>query len=277
MKKTMHKSFNFFTLALAVIVLLLLPMIACAEKHHNNEVPYWKGQNLPVSQSVNTNPSNGNGQNLPVSQSVNTYPVKGKLNWKGLDWYVYTGRSDPGNNYWNQQGVWIDNQNRLHLTIIKKDGKWYSTGIETVNKYTYGTFTWTVDSPVYTFDKNSVLGLFTYRDDNNELDIEPSQWGYAGDTNLGYTVQPFTKKGNEKTYRVAGDGAKTTYQIKWQPSYVKFSSVQNGKLVNEWSYTNAKGVPKTSQNACMNLWLINKPPSDGKNIECIISDFSITK
>jgi hypothetical protein len=54
--------------------------------------------------------------------------------------------------------------------------------------------------------------------------------------------------------------------------------MQNGKIVNEWNYTNVTGIPKTSQNACMNLWLDkHKPPSNGKNIECIISDFSINK
>lgn len=206
----------------------------------------------------------------------NVYPQNGILHWKGLDWYVWTGHSDPGNSNWKQQGVWIDPQDRLHLTITKQKGKWYCTGLETVNKYTYGTFTWTVASPVYTFDKNSVLGLFTYKNDNNELDIEASRWGYEGDTNLDYSVQPFAKKGHEMTFTVLGDGANTIYQIDWRPSAVKFSSAQGGKIVNEWNYTKASSIPKTAQNACMNLWLI-KPPSDGKNIECIISDFKIEK
>jgi endo-1,3-1,4-beta-glycanase ExoK len=259
MIKTEGNSFNFYVLALAVIVLLILPKTVCAEKHHNLDDPYWKGQSLSAT------------------KSVNTYPSNGIIHWKGLDWYVNTGRSDPGNNYWSDKGVWVDNQNRLHLTIINKDGKWYCTGLETVNKYTYGTFAWTVASPVYTFDKNSVLGLFTYRDDNHELDIEPSRWGYKDGVNLGYAVQPYKVNGNQQTYKVTGtNGTKTTYRIEWKPTYVKFSSKQNGKLVNEWNYTKTSGIPKTSQNACMNLWLI-KPPSDGKNIECIISDFSMTK
>jgi len=205
MKKTVDKSLNFFALALTVLVLLLLPMTACAEKN-NNDIPYLKGQNLTVN------------------KSVNTYPSKGIIHWKGLDWYVYTGRSNPGNNYWNNQGVWVDNQNRLHLTIINKDGKWYCTGLETINKYTYGTFTWTVASPVYTFDKNSVLGLFTYRDDNHELDIEPSRWGLEDDTNLGYSVQPVKVKGNERTFNLKGTkGANTTYRIEWKRTYISGS------------------------------------------------------
>jgi endo-1,3-1,4-beta-glycanase ExoK len=205
-----------------------------------------------------------------------TFPSNGVIHWKGLDWYVYTGRSDPGNNYWNNQGVWVDNQNRLHLTVRNKDGKWYCTGLETINKYTYGTFTWTVASPVYTFDKNSVLGLFTYQDDNHELDIEPSRWGLEDDTNLGYSVQPYKVKGNERAFNVKGtNGANTTYKIEWKPYRIRFSSMQNGKIVNKWNYIRASGIPRAPAYACMNLWLI-KPPSNGKNIDCIISDFSYT-
>jgi hypothetical protein len=34
-------------------------------------------------------------------------------------------------------------------------------------------------------------------------------------------------------------------------------------------------IPKTPMNACMNLWLDqHRPPSNGRNIECVISDFS---
>lgn len=260
MKKTVNKSFNFFALALAVFVLLLLPMTACAEMHRDHGIPYWKGQNSTVNPSVNTNPSIG------------------IIHWKGQDWTLWRDRSDPGNNYWNNTGAWVDNQNRLHLTIVNKGGKWYCTGLDSQYKYTYGTFTWTVASPVYTFDKNSVLGLFTYQDDNHELDIETSKWGLENGYNLDYSVQPFKIKGNERAYKVKGtNGANTTYRIEWKPTYIKFSSMQNGKIVNEWNYTNIAGIPKTPENVCMNLWLNNKPPSDGKNIECIISDFSITK
>jgi hypothetical protein len=211
-----------------------------------------------------------------IPAEATKFPSDGVIHWKGQNWNLVSGRANPGNNYWNGTGAWIDDQNKLHLTIIKKKGKWYCTGLDSENKYTYGTFTWTVASPVYTFDKNIVLGLFTYRDDNHELDIEPSRWGWEDGNNLGYSVQPFKVKGNERTYKVTGtDGENTTYRIEWKPYRIKFSSMQNGKVVNEWNYIKPSGIPRTPEYACMNLWLI-KPPSDGKNMECIISDFSYT-
>jgi endo-1,3-1,4-beta-glycanase ExoK len=265
MYKIVFKSPSLFA-ALVVLILLLLPVTASANVYHNHGVPHWKSKDLTVTPSASTY----------LYNSGNTYPSNGMIHWKEQDWFLSGGRADPGNNYWNNTGAWIDNQNRLHLTIINKCGKWYCTELVSQHKYTYGTFTWTVASPVYTFDKNSVLGLFTYQDDNHELDIEPARWGYENGDNLGYSVQPYQNKGNSQTYKVKGtSGANTTYKLEWKPNYIKFSSMQNGKVISEWNYTQASGIPKTPETVMMNLWLF-KPPSDGKNIECIISDFNIT-
>ena len=147
MYKTVFKSPGLFILALSVLIVQLLPVTASANIYHNHDVPHMKGQGLTVTPIVNTY----------LSNSVNTYSSNGIIQWKGQKWFLSGGQADPGNNYWNNTGVWIDNQNRLHLTIINKGGKWYCTELDSQYKYTYGIFTWTVASPVYTFDKNRVL------------------------------------------------------------------------------------------------------------------------
>src|SRR5665647_2855113 len=58
---------------------------------------------------------------------TNTYPSHGVLKWKGQNWYLTDNRSGPNNNYWNNTGEWIDNQNRLHLTIVEDEGIWKCT------------------------------------------------------------------------------------------------------------------------------------------------------
>ena len=209
------------------------------------------------------------------------YPSEGVINWKGQDWYLTRGISNPGNNYWNNTGAWIDNQDRLHLTIVNDDGKWKCTMLNSQNNYQYGTLTWTVASPIYTFDKNSVVGLCTYLDDYHELDIEPTRWGETIGEQLWYTVQPAKIKGNFKGYPVPSsiDGTNTTYRIEWKPTYVRFTSMQaDGKIIGDYLYENVSGIPQEPESIIMNLWL-NKamPPSDGKNIELIISDFTYTK
>jgi hypothetical protein len=54
----------------------------------------------------------------------------------------------------------------------------------------YGTYVFYTMSRVDTLDKNAVLGLFTYKDDSHEVDIEFSKWGIADLNNGWFTVQP---------------------------------------------------------------------------------------
>ena len=207
------------------------------------------------------------------------YPSNGVLNWKGETWSLTSGVAGPGNNYWNNEGAWIDNQNRMHLTIVNEDGKWQSTMLNGEKAHLYGTYTWTVDSPALTYDKNSVVGLFTYLNDNEELDIEFARWGDAKADNLEYSVQPYKIKGNNEGYLIPSsiDGSNTIHTIEWTPKYIRFTSkTTGGKVISDYTYTNVAGIPKNPQYTLMNLWLFGSAPSDGKNIELIISDFSYT-
>ena len=216
-----------------------------------------------------------------VPGGATTYPLNGIIYWKGQGWYLPEGQLDPGNNYWDNtgNGVWIDDQNRLHLTVKNDNGTWNCTMVNSQNKYLYGTFTWTIASPVYTFDKNCVVGLFTYLDDNHELDIETTRWGNRRGNNLWYSVQPYVIEGNMQGYHVPSsiDGTNTTYRLDWQPNYIRFTASEaDGTVISDFNYTNVSGIPKNPQGVVMNLWLNDAPPSDGKNIELIISDFTVT-
>jgi endo-1,3-1,4-beta-glycanase ExoK len=206
------------------------------------------------------------------------YPSNGVIKWKGQNWSLSTGQSNPCNNYWNNSGAWIDNQNRMHLTIVKDKGTWKSTMLNSQYAYRYGTFTWTVASPVYTFDKNSVVGLCTYLDDYHELDIETTRWGETRGNQRWYSIQPAKIKGNSKGYLIPSSikGTNTIYRIDWKPSYVRFTSMQaNGRVIADYNYTNVSGIPQQPESVIMNFWLM-APPSNGKNIELIISDFTVT-
>jgi len=209
--------------------------------------------------------------------SAKTYPSNGELNWKGINWEVRSGTGSPGNNYWNNEGAWIDDQNRMHLTITNKDGKWQCTDLKSENKYLYGTYTWKIVSPVFTYDKICVVGLFTYLTDKEEIDIEFSRWGYENGDQIDYSVQPYGISGNSKTYKVpAGiDGTNIINTLDWQPEYIRFTSkTAGGQVLSDFTYTNIGGIPRNPEYLMMNLWLFNGAPSDGKNIELIISDFS---
>ncbi len=57
---------------------------------------------------------------------------------------------------------------------------------------------------------------------------------------------------------------------------MRFTSIlTNGKVLEDYNYTNVSGIPKLPTSVIMNLWLM-APPSNGKSIEFINSDFKIT-
>lgn len=213
-----------------------------------------------------------------VQVGTDTYPSKGVMNWKGQNWYLTGGKANPGNNYWNVSGAWIDEQNRMHLTVVNDNGKWECTMLSSQYAYRYGTFTWTVASPIYTFDKNSAVGLCTYLDDYNASNVGISRWGDPNGNQLLYSIEPSKIKGNSKEYLVPSsiEGTNTTYIIEWKPNYIRFTSMQaDGTVIADYNNTNISTIPKEPESVIMNLWLV-APPSDGKNIELIISNFTVT-
>lgn len=225
--------------------------------------------------------------------SANTYVNQRThtINWDGIRWTAATGQHAPLNNNWSDSpgNLWIDNRNRLHLTIKNDNGKWDCTQLASVNSYTYGIFTWKVVSPVFTFDKNSVLGLFTYADDNHQLDIEVSRWAAGNGDLIRFTLQPYWLNGNTKTYLpsktvngvttdLAGyDGHGSTYQIDWEPTYVDYTVWDNnGNMIVNMHYVNVTYIPTGPQKLYMNFYQ-GAPPSDGKDLEVVIASVKVKK
>lgn len=211
---------------------------------------------------------------LTVPVSAVQYPSDGQISWKGLTWDVSSGVGDPGHNTWSEDGVYVDDQGRLHLSIQKVGGTWTCSEVDSPNKYQYGTFTWTVDSPAYSFDKNSVVGLFTYLDDTQELDIEIAKWGDSDDKNLWYSVQPYALSGHNVGYKISESTGKTIHTIKWTPDYVRCTStLESGEVIGDHTFTD--GIPSNPEYAIMNFWLFEgRAPSDGQALDLIMSDFS---
>jgi hypothetical protein len=213
--------------------------------------------------------------------AANTYPKNNVIKWKGQTWDIRTEFGEPGPNYFSPSGVYVDNQNRMHLKAFKSGGKWYCSEIDSRTKYKYGTFTCKFASPVFQYNKNVICGMFTYLNDKEELDIELTRWGASGSktrtvNNIWYSVQPYSVKGNNKGFYSGLSGTETTHVIDWQPTYVRFTSKNSaGKIISDFKYTNAKGIPKNSEYLIFNVWL-QGAPTDGKTVDFIISDFKYT-
>lgn len=145
----------------------------------------------------------------------------GSFEWSG---YTWTKRNDtlssPGPCYWNSSNIWVDGDNKLHLRIHKVGSTWQCAELDSADTFGYGTFTVTVESEL-NFDPSIVLGIFTYTNDTNEIDIEFAKWGDSSFGNFQYSVQPTLV--DHGTINLDGYN-ETTQRIIWMPSYVKFDS-----------------------------------------------------
>lgn len=208
------------------------------------------------------------------------------INFSGYEWIVSrTGdqTSHPGPNYFSnsRDNVWVDSRGRLHLRIAKNNGRWECAGVILRGAKSYGRYTFRISTDADKLDKNIVAGLFLYRDDQNEVDIEFARWGDAKAMAGQYVVQPSAIEDNVHRFSLAEAGRKSAHVIDWKQDSIVFSSHRGHEdtgikrnMVEEWSF---KGDTKPSPDrtkVMINLWLFKgTPPSDQKEAELIIDSF----
>ena len=210
------------------------------------------------------------------------------ISFAGYDWVVEDSDEStvgPGPNYFSssEDNVWVDNQGRLHLKIVQRDGKWYCSKVALWNAYGYHKYVFYLDSRVDQLDKNVVAGLFAYLSDEQEIDIEVSKWGKANNDNCQFAVQPSTNAGNKVRFNLPLKDDYSTHFFNWQKDSIEFGSYLGKSLtppeedvVKTWTYT-GKDIPTSPDlRIKINLWLFKgKFPSDNQDNELIIKDFKI--
>ena len=210
------------------------------------------------------------------------------IQFAGLTWNVKTGGpSGPGPNMWSDstQSVWVDTNGALHLKVRQIGGVWHSAEVTTQQSFGYGTYLFNVASNADLFDRNIVVGLFTFLDCDNEVDIEFSRWGVANNVAGQYVTQP-PVAGNINRFDLAPAGAVSTHSFTWGPNSILFQSYQGQHptlpadpmlLVHDWLYTGPDIPLPSTEKLHINLWqLAGNPPSDGQEVELVISNVTVT-
>jgi len=244
-------------------------------------------------------PQMGGGQTLPAELfgnstawvTVEREAVFRTIEFSGYTWRVKASETPagPGPNYFSDrpEDVWVDAEGLLHLRIVHRDGKWYSTEVFTEAPLGYGQYIFHLASRVDQLDKNIVLGLFTWDDtapehNYREVDIEFSRWGDAGNDNAQFVVQPWNNPGNMHRFNAELQADESTHGFDWRADRVFFQSMQGrqpfpgpaGSEIAAWTYAGDDIPPAGEGNARINLWLLNgNPPSDGAEAEVIIEAF----
>jgi hypothetical protein len=211
------------------------------------------------------------------------------ISFSGYEWVVSTSadqKTGPGPNYFSdsEENVWVDNKGRLHLKITYRDGRWNCARVELARHTGYGKYVFYVSSRPDSLDPQVVWGLYTYMNDEEEIDIEFSRWGIENNHEAQYAIQPSYIPGNKARFRMNLKGSYSTHIFDWTKKWIDFASYQGHILnpVNEtriiarWRYYGDDNPPDSDEKLKMNLWLFRgTPPLNGAETEVVIDRFEI--
>jgi Glycosyl hydrolases family 16 len=213
--------------------------------------------------------------------------ISGKtLEFSGLTWKIRDdGKGSPAANFWRRDNVRLDEKGQLHLTVRKVGDVWTCAELQTTDKFLYGKFSFEIIGRIDELDKNIVLGLFKYPQENNrdgldEIDIEFSRWGKSDNFNGLFTVYSDNKFQPEKSknFNFALEGERTTHSFTRTPESVYFQSFHGNSWRNkfaDWKFE-SEHISKTPMPIYLNFWLFRgQPPSDLQDAEIIIKSVKI--
>lgn len=183
----------------------------------------------------------------------------------------------PGPNDWSdrEDAVWVDDGG-LHLVLRRDGDRWRGVEMSTVLPPEAVHVQATVASPLSVLPAEAVFGLFVYRDDDHEADIELSRWGspHIG-TNGQFAVAPY---GNDQKHRFQLDPAAggSELVLDWRVDRVAFEARQSGRVLAEWRDTGERWRVRDGYRLHLNLWLYEgRPPADGKDVEVVLSELVV--
>lgn len=196
------------------------------------------------------------------------------INWCGISWNLASHNS----NAWIEDG-------QLHMKLEQENGVWQGALLESTEKVKYGKFTWVFSSPSLNLERNTTIGLFTYHDNKNELDIEINQWP-GMDEHLFFVNQPGSIDSHPDliSYGVFSSNPylmdeNIIYTIEWTPAYVHYSAVtEEGKTIQEWTYSDQDGITDLESTICMDLLNLDRKyyPASGEASEVVLKSFKYT-
>jgi len=218
--------------------------------------------------------------NIQPDTKAESSATTGTIMFSGHEWNVKTsagGLVGPGPNFFNDstQNVWVDSNGSLHLRITHGlcADQWFCAEVYSVESFGYGTYNFILSPGFEGLDKNVVLGLFTYLDDFNEIDIEFAKWGQETDSNGQYVLQPSYRLNHKKRFEFNPQGVDSIHGFKWCKNTIQFWSYTEEDEFR-WTYYGT-GIPTPStEHAQMNLWLMQgMAPSDYMEAEVVIKSF----
>lgn len=222
------------------------------------------------------------------------FPGGRTLDFAGRTWRVKgPGTFGPGPNVFcdSSDCVWVDAQDRLHLTLARRSGLWRSTEVVLADALGYGDYIVTTEGRLDLLDPQAVLGLFLWQygpcwDESyfwwnpfNEIDIEYSRWGDPAASIAQFVAQPYDHPGNLERFDAAfADGEIVSHAMRWLADRVEYRAWRGASgdesdatLIHAWTYAGPH-VPRPEQPRLhLNLWKLGGTPAAAQ--EVVVRDF----
>ncbi len=227
---------------------------------------------------------------LILASQISSSCLAVALQFSGRTWAVKPSIfGGPGPNNWSDSpdSVFVDGLGRLHLKIREiSPGNWVSSQVALVQSLGHGTYEFRLDSDTELFDQNAVVGLFTFANNFEEIDIELTKFGNPANTNAHFTVQPYTIPGNQANFDLNLNSNLSTHKFTWSPTGIDFLSLQGHQstpsqpsdIISQFNFTGPSNPPANGfERAFINFWLNQgNAPTNGLEHELIISNFAFT-
>ena len=223
------------------------------------------------------------------------FPGGRVIEFSGYSWRVKgDGYYGPGPNSFSDDpdNVWVDVDQRLHLTVQRESHVWYSTEVVLEEALGYGDYIFTTVGRLDMLDPQVVLGLFIWQygacwdpaylwwNPYNEFDIEFSRWGDPGREIGQFVAQPYDWPGNMDRFDATfGEGEITSHAFRWLHDRVECRSWRGGPadespatLIHSWTYAGPH-IPRPEQpRVHLNLWKLEDDPAADQ--EAILDRFT---
>jgi len=219
----------------------------------------------------------------------NDFPGGRTLQFSARTWRVKgPGYYGPGPNSFSDSpsSVWVDGEDRLHMTIRNVGGIWYSTEVALAETLGYGDYIFTTVGRIDLLDVAAVLGMFIWQygpcyDESylwwnpyNEFDIEFSRWGVPSGYNAQFVAQPWDWAGNRSRFNATfAPGEVSSHAFRWLPDRVECRSWRGGpadeapgNTIHTWTYTGPHIPRPEIPRVHINLWRCCGEPASNQEV-----------
>jgi len=185
----------------------------------------------------------------------------------------------------------VDGNDRLHLTLKDQGGFWSATEVVAEESLGYGDYILTTVGRLDLIDPQVVLGIFLWEygpcydyaylwwNPYNEIDIEYSRWGFAGNEIGQFVAQPWDYPGNvERFDAIFGGDEVVSHAMRWSADRVEYRVWRGGpddeseaNMIHSWTYTGPHISRPEQPRMHLNLWKLEGTPAVDQ--EVVFQDF----